>query len=333
MYITTLLFTFLKGLLVVVPVLLAVAFMTLLERKLMAAVQRRRGPNVVGIYGLLQPFADGLKLIVKETVLPSTSNIFLFIFAPILSLFLSLLNWAVIPFQKGLVIVDIDVGILYLFAISSLGVYAIIIAGWASNSKYAFLGALRSAAQMISYEVSIGLIVMSVLICAGSLNLTSIVLAQASCWYFVGLFPLMLLFFISALAETNRPPFDLPEAEGELVAGYSVEYSAAGFALFFIAEYSNIIMMSTLTVVLFFGGWLPPFDFLSFVPGVFWFVSKELFFICLFIMVRAVLPRYRYDQLMTLGWKVFLPVSLAWVVFIAAFLIVFQGLPVHFYNI
>ena len=326
-------FLILKSLFLILPILLAVAFMTLLERKVMAGMQRRRGPNVVGIFGLLQPFADGLKLIVKETVFPTTSNLFLFIFAPVLALFLALLSWAVIPFDNGIVIADLDVGILYLFAISSLGVYSIIIAGWSSNSKYAFLGALRSAAQMISYEVSIGIIVMSVLIATGSLNLSQIVFAQKNSFYFFGLFPLFVLFFISALAETNRPPFDLPEAEGELVAGYSVEYSAAGFALFFIAEYSNIIMMSTLTILLFFGGWLPIFGWLSWIPNVFWLVLKILICLFVFIWVRAALPRYRYDQLMTLGWKVFLPFSLAWVVFVSSFLFSFDGLPKLFYFI
>lgn len=319
------LISLLKVLLLIVPVLVAVAFFTLVERKIMATLQRRRGPNVVGISGLLQPFSDGLKLIIKESVFPSLSNQFLFVLAPMLTLFLSLLGWIIIPFSFGQVILDSSLGILYLFAISSLGVYGIIIAGWSSNSKYAFLGALRSAAQMVSYEVSIGLIIIGVILCAGSLNLSEIVLSQKYIWYIVPLFPLFLMFFVSILAETNRPPFDLPEAEAELVAGYNVEYSAVGFALFFIGEYANILLMSSLCVILFFGGWLPPIFFEAlFIPGSFWFVIKLYFIIFLFVWVRASFPRYRYDQLMRLGWKVFLPLSLGWVIFLSGYLIVFD---------
>jgi NADH-quinone oxidoreductase subunit H len=313
----------------IVPLLISVAFLTLAERKIIGAMQRRVGPNVVGFAGLLQPFADGLKLFLKETIIPSHSNKLLFFLAPIITFFISLLIWAVIPFSEYVVMADINLGILYLFAISSLGVYGIIIAGWASNSKYAFLGCLRSAAQMISYEVSIGLIIISILMCANSLNLTEIVLSQKNMWYFIPHFPLLIMFFVSALAETNRPPFDLPEAEAELVSGYNVEYSAMGFALFFIGEYANIFLMSSLTVILFFGGWLP-FPFMDFylIPSSFWFGIKLLFILFLFIWVRASLPRYRYDQLMQLGWKVFLPLSLAWVIFSASVLVFFSSVNV-----
>ena len=323
------LFILLKILFVLVPVLLAVAFFTLVERKAMATLQRRKGPNVIGFFGLLQPFADALKLLIKETIIPSTANVFIFIFAPILTLFLSLISWAIIPLDFLHVFVDLDLGILFIFAISSLSVYGIIMAGWSSNSKYAFLGALRSAAQMVSYEVSIGLIIICVILCAGSLNLSAIIIAQKYIWYVLPLFPLFFMFFISALAETNRAPFDLPEAEAELVSGYNVEYSAVGFALFFIGEYSNILLMSCLIVIFFFGGWQIPFFLDSFVifkiiPGFFWFILKLLFIIFLFIWVRASFPRYRYDQLMRLGWKIFLPLSLSWVLFIASFLLFFN---------
>jgi NADH-quinone oxidoreductase subunit H len=318
-----------KILTIVLPLLISVAYFTLAERKIMGAIQRRKGPNVVGFLGLLQPLADGLKLFVKETILPSNANIFLFILAPILTFLLSLLGWAVIPFGKGIVLSDINLGILYLFAISSLAVYGIIIAGWASNSKYAFLGALRSAAQMVSYEVSIGFILLTVVLCAGSLNLTKIVEAQQEMWYVFPLFPMAILFFISALAETNRHPFDLPEAEAELVSGYNVEYSAFGFALFFLGEYANMLLMSSLSTILFLGGWLAPFDLLIFniIPGPIWFGLKISFFVILFIWIRAAFPRYRYDQLMHLGWKVFLPLSLSWLILTAGILLSFDWLP------
>merc|ERR1711998_193800 len=288
------------------------------------AIQRRRGPNVVGVFGLLQPLADGLKLLLKETIIPSNANTVLFILAPILTFLLSLMGWAVIPYGEGMVFADINVGILYLFAVSSLGVYGVIMSGWASNSKYAFLGALRSAAQMVSYEVSLGVVILTVLLCVGSLNLSDIVLAQKNVWFAVPLFPMFLMFFISALAETNRHPFDLPEAEAELVSGYNVEYSAMGFALFFLGEYANMLLMSSLSTVLFFGGWLPVLNF--FLSGPSWFAVKVSFFVIIFVWSRAALPRYRYDQLMSLGWKAFLPVSLGWLVFTVACLISFNWL-------
>jgi NADH-quinone oxidoreductase subunit H len=321
--------TFVKILGIIIPLLLAVAFLTLAERKVMASMQRRKGPNVVGLFGIFQPLADGLKLLVKEPVLPSNANSIIFLAAPVLTFMLSLISWAVIPFGYGVVLSDLNLGILYLFAISSLGVYGIITAGWSSNSKYAFLGCLRSAAQMVSYEVSIGLILITVLLCSGSLNLSEIVLAQEEIWFCIPLFPLLILFFISCLAETNRAPFDLPEAEAELVAGYNVEYSSMGFALFFLGEYANMIMMSGLCSILFLGGWLPPFDFTLFywIPGGAWFGIKIVFFLFLYIWVRAAFPRYRYDQLMRLGWKVFLPLSLAWVIFVAGILLSFSWLP------
>lgn len=315
---------------IIVPLLLAVAFMVLAERKVMASMQRRKGPNVVGLFGLLQPIADGLKLVVKEPVLPSSANLVLFLMAPVLTFVLSLIAWAVIPFESGHVLSDCNVGVLYMFAISSLGVYGIITAGWSSNSKYAFLGGLRSAAQMVSYEVSIGLILITVLLCVGSLNFTAIVHAQKQIWFCIPLFPLAVLFFISCLAETNRAPFDLPEAEAELVAGYNVEYASMGFALFFLGEYANMILMSSLCAIFFFGGWLPPFNwaFLYWIPGSVWFSVKVLFFLFTYIWVRAAFPRYRYDMLMRLGWKVFLPFSLAWVVFVSGVLVAFEWLPV-----
>jgi NADH-quinone oxidoreductase subunit H len=318
-----------KILVIVVPLLICVAYLTYVERKVIGAIQLRKGPNVVGPFGLLQPFADGLKLLMKETVVPSSANQVVFVFAPILTFTLGLAAWAVIPFGQGLVLADINVGILYLFAISSLGVYGIIMAGWSSNSRYAFLGALRSAAQMISYEVSIGFIIITVLLCVGSLNLTDIIMAQKSVWFAIPLFPMFVVFFVSALAETNRTPFDLPEAEAELVAGYNVEYSAMTFALFFLGEYANMILMSAMAVVLFFGGWLPPFDVAPFtlIPGPVWFLIKIMIILFIFLWVRATFPRYRYDQLMHLGWKVFLPLSLVWVVLTAGVLIFTGWLP------
>lgn len=310
----------LSFLLLMIPLLLAVAYLTLVERKVIASIQRRKGPNVVGFLGLLQPLADGLKLFIKETVLPSHANKFLFILAPVLTFFLSLLGWLVIPFFHNMVLVDLNIGIIYIFCISSLGVYGIVLAGWSSNSKYAFLGALRSSAQMISYEVSIGLIIISVILCSDSLNLTDIVNCQKDIWYIIPLFPSFVMFFISSLAETNRPPFDLPEAEAELVSGYNVEYSSMTFALFFIGEYANIILMSSLSVILFLGGWYSLFlDLGDYkIVGLFFFCLKLLFVLFLFIWVRAAFPRYRYDQLMRLGWKVFLPLSLGWVIFISS---------------
>ena len=321
--------TVIKSLLIALPLIIAVAYFTLVERKIMAGIQRRRGPDVVGAWGLIQPFADAAKLILKETILPSTANTVLFVIAPILSFMLSLVGWAVIPFGETYVLADINIGVLYLFAISSLGVYGIIMSGWASNSKYAFLGGLRSAAQMVSYEVSIGFILIAVILCAGSLNLTTIVMSQQTVWYGLPLFPMFFMFFISPLAETNRHPFDLPEAEAELVAGYNVEYSAAGFALFFLGEYANMIMMSSVTTIMFLGGWLPIIDVfpINMVPGPIWFGLKVCFFVALFVWARAAYPRYRYDQLMRLGWKVFLPLSLGWVLFIAGILLGFNWLP------
>ena len=311
-------------LIVVVPLIIGVAYLTLMERKVIAAMQLRRGPNVVGPFGLLQPLADGLKLMFKEVIIPSASNKILFLLAPIITFTLALIGWAVIPFGEGLVITNLNVGVMYLLAASSLGVYGIIISGWASNSKYAFLGAIRSSAQMISYEVSIGLIIITVILCVGSLNLTDIVLAQKNHWFILPMLPMFFLFFISALAETNRHPFDLPEAESELVAGYNVEYSSMPFSMFFLGEYANMILMSATTSILFLGGWLPPFEFLSFIPGIIWFLLKILFLLFCFIWVRATLPRYRYDQLMRLGWKVFLPISLVWVVGTAAYVVYFS---------
>jgi NADH-quinone oxidoreductase subunit H len=323
-----------KIVVIVGPLLLAVAYLTFVERKVIGAMQLRKGPNVVGPFGLLQPMADGLKLFLKETILPSSANRAVFVIAPMVTFFLSLIAWAVIPFGEGLVLADINVGILYLFAISSLGVYGVIMAGWASNSKYAFLGALRSAAQMVSYEVSMGFVIITVLLCVGSLNLSEIVLAQQGPWGMLGwfwspLFPMAVIFFVSTLAETNRHPFDLPEAEAELVAGYNVEYSAMTFALFFLGEYANMILMSAMTSILFLGGWLPPFDIAPFtwVPGPVWFAFKIAGCLFVFLWVRATFPRYRYDQLMRLGWKVFLPVSLAAVVIVAGVLIAFDLAP------
>jgi NADH-quinone oxidoreductase subunit H len=319
---------------IIVPLLLAVAYLTYAERKVLAAAQLRKGPNVVGWFGLLQPIADGLKLLLKETVIPSGANRVVFVAAPILTFVLSLVAWAVIPFGAGMVIADINVGILYLFAISSMGVYGVIMAGWSSNSKYAFLGALRSAAQMVSYEVSIGFVMVSVLLCAGSLNLSDIVEAQGGRfglldWYWLWLFPMFIVFFVSGLAETNRSPFDLPEGESELVAGYFVEYSAMTFALFYLGEYANMILSSAMTSILFLGGWLSPILFPPFtwVPGPIWFALKIALVLFGFLWVRATFPRFRYDQLMRLGWKVFLPLSLFWLVLTAGVLVATGNVP------
>ena len=311
---------------IVVPLLLCVAYLVYFERKVIAAIHLRRGPNVVGPYGLLQPVADGMKLFFKETVIPTGANRGVFIIAPMLTFTLALIAWAVIPVGDGLVIADINVGILYLFAISSLGVYGILMAGWASNSKYAFLGGLRSAAQMVSYEVSMGFIIISVLLVVGSLNLSDIVNAQRHVWFVIPLFPMAVIFFVSTLAETNRHPFDLPEAEAELVSGYNVEYSSMAFALFFLGEYANMILMSAMTTILFLGGWLPPFNVAPFtwIPGPIWFAAKIAFCLFIFLWVRATFPRYRYDQLMRLGWKVFLPISLAAVVIVGGVVLAFD---------
>jgi NADH-quinone oxidoreductase subunit H len=317
---------------IIVPLLLGIAYLTYAERKVIGWIQLRKGPNVVGPFGLLQPIADGVKLVLKETVIPSGANRVVFIAAPFVTFVLSLIAWAVIPFWDGWVLADINVGILYLFAISSLGVYGIIMAGWASNSKYAFLGALRSAAQMVSYEVAIGFVIITVLLCVGSLNLSKIVLSQAGGfwhWYWLPMFPMFIIFFVSALAETNRAPFDLPEAEAELVAGYNVEYSAFAFALFFLGEYGNMILMSAMTSILFLGGWMAPLDvsWLNWIPGPIWFIAKICFVLFVFLWVRATMPRYRYDQLMRLGWKVFLPASLIWLVITAGVLMATGWIP------
>jgi NADH-quinone oxidoreductase subunit H len=321
--------TVLKALALLVPLLIGVAYLTYAERKVLAAMQLRKGPNVVGPFGLYQPFADALKMMFKETIIPTGSNRLLFLMAPMLTFGLAMIAWAVIPVNDGWAIADINVGILYLFAISSLGVYGIIVAGWASNSKYAFLGAMRSAAQMVSYEVSMGFIMVTVLLCAGSLNLNDIVNAQRHWWFCIPLFPMFIMFFISTLAETNRSPFDLPEGESEIVAGFFVEYSAMSFALFFLGEYANMILMSAMTTILFLGGWLAPFGLEPFtwLPGWFWFILKVTVVLFMFLWVRATFPRYRYDQLMRLGWKVFLPGSLAYLVIVAGVLVAMGWLP------
>jgi len=319
----------LKILMLLVPVLVSVAMIVWLDRRVWAFVQKRRGPNVVGPFGLLQSLADALKYIFKEIIIPATSNKVIFILAPIITMTLALISWAVIPFSEDFVLADINVGILYLFAVSSLGVYGIIMGGWASNSKYPFLGAIRSAAQMVSYEVSIGIIIINVLLCVGSLNLSDIVKAQENVWYIIPLFPMFVIFFISALAETNRPPFDLPEAEAELVAGYQTEYSGMMYAMFWLGEYANILLMCALGSILFLGGWLSPINIFPFnvIPSPIWLIIKILLLFILFALVKAIVPRYRYDQLMRLGWKVFLPLSLTWVVLTAGFLMYFDLLP------
>ena len=320
-----------KILFLLVPVLVSVALVVWLDRRVWAFVQKRQGPNVVGPFGLLQSLADALKYIFKEIIIPSSSNKVIFILAPIVTMTLALIAWAVIPFSATQVLADINVGILYLFAVSSLGVYGIIMGGWASNSKYPFLGAIRSAAQMVSYEVSIGVIIINVLLCVGSLNLNDIVEAQQNLWFVIPLFPMFVIFFISALAETNRPPFDLPEAEAELVAGYQTEYSGMMYAMFWLGEYANILLMCAMGAILFLGGWLSPIDIypLTLVPGAIWLILKILFLFILFALVKAIVPRYRYDQLMRLGWKVFLPLSLTWVVLTASYLFYFNLLPTN----
>ena len=328
-YLETLLIETYKIIFLVLPVLTAVALIVWLDRRVWAFVQKRRGPNVVGPFGLLQSLADALKYIFKEIIIPATSNKIIFILAPIVTMTLALIAWAVIPFDENLVLADINVGILYLFAVSSLGVYGIIMGGWASNSKYPFFGSIRSAAQMVSYEVSIGVIIIIVLLCVGALNLTDIVLAQKDLWFILPLFPMFVIFFISALAETNRPPFDLPEAEAKLVAGYQTEYSGMMYAMFWLGEYANILLMCALGSILFLGGWLSPIDLypLNLIPPVVWFIIKMLFLFILFALVKAIVPRYRYDQLMKLGWKMFLPFSLIYVVLTSSFLIYFDLLP------
>ena len=320
-----------KILFLLVPVLVSVAMVVWLDRRVWAFVQKRQGPNVVGPFGLLQSLADALKYVFKEVIIPASSNKVIFILAPIVTMTLALVAWAVIPFSETQVLANINVGILYLFAVSSLGVYGIIMGGWASNSKYPFLGAIRSAAQMVSYEVSIGIIIINVLLCVGSLNLNDIVLAQQNFWFVIPLFPMFVVFFISALAETNRPPFDLPEAEAELVAGYQTEYSGMMYAMFWLGEYANILLMCAMGSILFLGGWLSPIDLYPFndIPGAIWLILKILLLFVLFALVKATVPRYRYDQLMRLGWKIFLPLSLTWVVLTASYLFYFNLLPTN----
>ena len=328
-YLNTIFHEVYKILLLLVPVLVSVAMIVWLDRRVWAFVQKRQGPNVVGPFGLLQSLADALKYIFKEIIIPASSNKVIFIIAPIITMTLALIAWAVIPFSESQVLANINVGILYIFAVSSLGVYGIIMGGWASNSKYPFLGAIRSAAQMVSYEVSIGIIIINVLLCVGSLNLNDIVMAQQNMWFIIPLFPMFVIFFISALAETNRPPFDLPEAEAELVAGYQTEYSGMMYAMFWLGEYANILLMCALGSILFLGGWLSPIDLypLNLIPGAFWLIFKILLLFILFALVKAIVPRYRYDQLMRLGWKIFLPLSLIYVVITASYLFYFNLLP------
>jgi NADH-quinone oxidoreductase subunit H len=326
---TFIIITLLKILSIVVPLLISVAYFTIAERKIMGAIQRRRGPNVIGFIGLLQPLADGLKLFVKETTLPTNANTGIFLFAPSLAFILSLIGWSVIPLSEGVVLSDLNLGVIYLLAISSLNVYGILFAGWSSNSKYAYLGALRSAAQMISYEISIGFTILNVVVCSGSFNLSTIVLSQQKIWYVIPLLPVFIIFYISMLAETNRHPFDLPEAEAELVSGYNVEYSAMTFALFFLGEYANMLIMSAISSILFLGGWLPIVNIFLFnlIPSTVWLSLKICLGVVFFIITRATLPRYRYDQLMYLGWKCFLPLSLGYLIFTVGVLISFNWLP------
>ena len=320
-----------KILFLLIPLLISIAMIVWLDRRVWAFVQKRRGPNVVGPFGLFQSFADVLKYVFKEIIIPASSNKTIFILAPVVTMTLALIAWAVIPFSETQVLANINVGILYLFAVSSLGVYGIIMGGWASNSKYPFLGAIRSAAQMVSYEVSIGVIIINVLLCVGSLNLNDIVLAQEKIWFVIPLFPMFVIFFISALAETNRPPFDLPEAEAELVAGYQTEYSGMMYAMFWLGEYANILLMCAMGSILFLGGWLSPIDIFPFsiIPSPFWLIFKILFLFILFSLVKAIVPRYRYDQLMKLGWKIFLPLSLIWVILTSSYLLYFDLLPIN----
>lgn len=323
-------FTFIiliKILIIIIPLLISVAYFTLAERKILGAIHRRRGPNVIGIFGLLQPLSDGFKLFVKETIMPSSSNKIIFILSPAITFTVSLLNWAIVPFNKYSTLSEINLGVLYFLAISSLGVYGIIMSGWSSNSKYAFLGSLRSTAQMISYEVAIGFIITTVIVCVGSFNLNEIIESQKMCWFVIPFFPLFLMFCISGLAETNRHPFDLPEAESELVSGYNVEYSAMGFALFSLGEYSNMLLMSVFATILFLGGWLSPIFEITIIPNSFWFGLKIVLFVILFVWIRAALPRYRYDQLMNLGWKGLLPLSVTMLILIYCYLICFNLLP------
>ena len=330
-YLNVIFFETYKIVLLLLPVLTAVALVVWLDRRVWAFVQKRKGPNVVGPFGLLQSLADALKYLFKEIIIPASSNKVIFVLAPVVTMTLALVAWAVIPFSQTQVIANINVGILYIFAVSSLGVYGIIMGGWASNSKYPFLGAIRSAAQMVSYEVSIGVIIINVLLCVGSLNLTDIVMAQDKMWFIIPLFPMFVIYFISALAETNRPPFDLPEAEAELVAGYQTEYSGMMYAMFWLGEYANILLMCALGSILFLGGWLSPIDMYPFnsIPSAFWLIFKILLLFILFSLVKAIVPRYRYDQLMKIGWKIFLPLSLSWVVLTASFLFYFDLLPTN----
>ena len=329
-YLNTIFQEIYKILFLLIPVLVSVAMIVWLDRRVWAFVQKRQGPNVVGPFGLLQSLADALKYIFKEIIIPASSNKIIFVIAPIITMTLALIAWAVIPFGADQVLANINVGILYIFAVSSLGVYGIIMGGWASNSKYPFLGAIRSAAQMVSYEVSIGIIIINVLLCVGSLNLNDIIIAQKEMWFIIPLFPMFVIFFISALAETNRPPFDLPEAEAELVAGYQTEYSGMMYAMFWLGEYANILLMCALGSILFLGGWLSPIDLYPFnlIPGAIWLIFKILLLFILFALVKAIVPRYRYDQLMRLGWKIFLPLSLTYVILTASYLFYFNLLPV-----
>lgn len=323
----TTLISILQYLVIILPILIGIAYMTLVEREVLASIQRRKGPNVVGVSGILQPLSDGLKLMIKEIILPTNINIILFVMAPVITFTCAMLYWAFLPLSKGIVYTDLNLGLLFILTTSSISIYGVLISGWASNAKYPFLGSIRSISQMISYELSIGVVFATIFLIVGSLNITKIVMAQKNVWFVTPLFPSFIVCFIALLAECNRHPFDLPEAEAELVSGFNTEYSAMGFALFFIGEYGNIINMSTLIVILFFGGWLPPFECLSFIPGVFWLFSKIAFFIILYVVVRGAYIRFRYDQLMTLGWKSLLPLALGWFIFMAGLLLITNTLP------